>query len=219
MSLPPDEDRREASLPVEAWMRHSSNALILVLLAIGILFILVLIVYQRALLELVSRQVNADPSAGLPAASTPITGLSFPTAAAPVPVGKELVIGHVGITITRVISPADSYIGNAGFSSVAREGREYLVVDIKARCVSSSEACHLAEFDFGVEARSGRDYTAELSVNYSDLKGLFEGGEVEPGKSLGGSLIFIIQKGESGLRLIYPRMFNFGNSAEFLLGK
>ena len=36
---------------------------------------------------------------------------------------------------------------------------------------------------------------------------------------MSGSLIFIIEKGESGLILIYPRLFAFGGSAKFVLGK
>jgi Domain of unknown function (DUF4352) len=94
-----------------------------------------------------------------------------------------------------------------------------LVVDVKVHCVSSDEKCHLTEFDFGVETKSGHDYPAELTVSYSDLKGLFEGGDIDPGKSMSGSLIFVIQKGESGLTLIYPRLFAFGGSAKFILGK
>jgi hypothetical protein len=179
-------------------MRSTSNALILVLLAIGVLFIVVLIVYQRALLELVLREVNADPSAGLPVSTAPISSFSFPTAAAPVPVGKESVVGNLGIKVTRVISPADSYMGKAAFPSVLREGNEYLVVDVNVRCLSSKEKCHLTEFDFGVETRSGREYAAELSGIYSDeLGGVFEGGDIQPGKSMSGSLIFVIQKGRA----------------------
>jgi hypothetical protein len=133
--------------------------------------------------------------------------------------GQEALINDLGITVTRVISPANSYMGKTAFPSVQREGKEYLVVDIKVRCVSSREKCHVSEFDFGVETKGGRDYPAELSGSYSDLKGLFEGGEMEAGQSMSGSLIFVIEEGESGLTLIYPRLFAFGRSAKFTLGK
>jgi hypothetical protein len=36
---------------------------------------------------------------------------------------------------------------------------------------------------------------------------------------MSGSLIFVIQKGEGGLTLIYPRRFAFGGSVKVLLGK
>lgn len=163
--------------------------------------------------------LNSGQPLGLPTSMTPISGLSISTAPAPVSLGKEVVINNLGITVTRVISPADSYVGKAAFPSVLREGKEYLVVDVKVRCVSSGEKCHLTEFDFGVETKSGRDYPAELSGNYSDLKGLFEGGDIEPGKSMSGSLIFIIPKGQKSLTLIYLRLFSFGGSAKFILGK
>ncbi len=163
--------------------------------------------------------LTSDKTGRLPTSGTPVSGLSIPTAPAPVSLGKEAIINNLGIAVTRVISPADRYIGKAALPSVHSEGKEYLVVDVKVRCISSDEKCRLTEFDFGLETKGGRDYTAELGVSYSDLKGLYEGGDIEPGKSMSGSLIFAIEKGEKGLTLIYPRMFAFGGSAKLLLGK
>src|SRR5581483_7932616 len=201
-------------------MRNFPIQLIIGLFIVITIAFLSLLLFQSAWLKMIMHMVDSNQSTGLPVASTPITGFSFPTAGVPAPVGTELVVGNLGITVTRVISPANSYIGKAGFSSVPREGKEFLVVDVKARCVSSNEKCHLTEFDFGLETKSGRDYSAELSGNFSGiLKGVFEGGDIEPGKSLNGSLIFIIQKGESGLTLVYPRMYGFGNTVKFKLGK
>jgi Domain of unknown function (DUF4352) len=176
------------------------------------------IFYQRTLLLAIQYMLISGKVGGLPTSTTPISGLSFPTAPAPVAVGQEALLNDLGITVTRVIRPADSYMGKAAFPSVLREGKEYLVVDIKVRCVSSGEKCRLSEFDFGVETKGGRDYPAELSGNYSDLKGLFEGGDIEAGQSMSGSLIFVIEKAESGLTLVYPRLFAFGGSAKFTLG-
>lgn len=200
-------------------MRKSPIGLGVPVLIVGALCLFGLIFYQRAVLIAIQFMLNSGNSSGVPTSTTPISGLSIPTAPAPVAVGKEASINHLGITVTRVISPADTYLGKAAFPSVLREGKEYLVVDVKVRCVSSGEKCHLTEFDFGVETKGGGDYPAELSGNYSDLKGLFEGGDIEAGKSLSGSLIFIIEKAERGLTLIYPRLFAFGGSAKFTLGK
>lgn len=164
--------------------------------------------------------LDSNRSFGLPTSTTPIPSFSFPTVSAAVSVGKEVLINNLGITVTRVISPADQYMGKAASPSVLREGKEYLVVDIKVRCISPKENCHLTEFDFGVETKDGQEYPAELSGNYSDdLKGVFEGGDIEAGKSLSGSLVFVLPKGEKGLTLIYPRLFSFGGSAKFSLGK
>lgn len=202
-------------------MRKSSFGLSLPILIVAILCLLTIIFYQKAWLVMVQYMLLiSDKTGGLPTSEAPISGMSFPTAPAPVSVGQEAIINNLGITVTRVISPGDSYVGDAGFPSVPREGKEYLVADIKVRCVSTSEKCHLSEFDFGVQTDSGHDYAAELSGNYSDdLQGVFEGGDIAPGQSTSGALIFITQKGETGLTLIYPRMFAFGGSAKVSLGK
>jgi len=201
-------------------MRKSPIGYSIPVFIVGVLCLFGLIFYQKALLLGIQLMLNSNRPLGLPTSTTPIPGLSFSTDPAPVSVGREVIINHLSITVKRVISPADTYLGEAAWPSVIREGKEYLVVDIKVRCVSSKEKCHLTEFDFGVETKNGQEYPAELSGNYSDkLKGVFEGGDIDPGKSMSGSLIFVLAKGESGLTLLYPRLFSFGGSAKFLLGK
>jgi len=138
----------------------------------------------------------------------------------PVSQGVESFVGNLGITVMRVLNPADNYVGKAAKYSVLDTDEQYLLVDVKVRCVSAEETCRITEFDFGVESNAGRDYPAELSGNFSDdLKGMFEGGEIDPGKSASGSIIFVIKRGESGLVLYYPRMFAFGGSAKFKLSR
>jgi Domain of unknown function (DUF4352) len=200
-------------------MRKSPFGISIPLLIVAALCLFGFIFYQKALLVAIQYLLISGKAGGLPTSTTPISGVSFPTAPAPVSVGQEARINDLGITVTRVISPADSHMGKAALPSVLREGKEYLVVDIKVRCLSSGEQCHLTEFDFGVETKGGRDYPAELSVSYSDLKGVFEGGDIEAGQSMSGSLIFVIEKSDSGLTLVYPRLFAFGGSAKFMLGK
>lgn len=139
---------------------------------------------------------------------------------APVSQGTESIVGNVGITVIRVVNPADNYVGKAAKYTVLDAGDQYLLVDVKVRCVSADESCRLSEFDFGVESNAGRDYPAELSGNFSDdIKGMFEGGEIEPGKSMSGSIIFVIKRGESGLIMVYPRLFGFGGSAKLILSR
>jgi hypothetical protein len=201
-------------------MRKYTNGLIISLLVVVAVALLSLYVFQSLWLKLISRMLNSSQSAGLPTSSTPISGFSFPTHRAPASVGTELTVGNLGITVTGIVSPADAMVGKANKFNVLEKDEEYLVVYIKTRCVSKSETCRVTESDFGVQSDAGRDYAAELSGNYSDdLKGLFEGGDIPPGQNLGGSLIFIIRKGDRGLTLVYPRLFSFGDSAEFLLGK
>jgi len=201
-------------------MRNSANGLLFGLVVTAVVALLSLYFFQSAWLKLIQRMMNSSQSAGLPVSSTPISGFSFPTKRAPASLNTELKVGNLGITVTGIVSPADHLVGKTNRFNVLEKDEEYLMVYIKTRCVSKSETCRLTEFDFGVHSESGRDYPAELSGNFSDnLKGVFEGGDIKPGQSLGGSLIFIIKKGERGLTLVYPRLYSFGASAEFLLGK
>ena len=200
-------------------MRKSPNTLLLGVLLLFGLGLLCLFLFQSAWLKTVLYLVNKDQSAGLPVSSTPITGFSFPTAAAPAPIGREVPVGKLAITVRRVVRPADSAVGNANLFKSLEQDEQYLMVDINVRCTSAAETCRLTEFDFGVKTDSGRDYTAEFSSSFEGLDGLFEGGEIGSGKSLSGSLIFIIHKTDQGLKLIYPRMHGFGATAEFLLGR
>jgi uncharacterized protein DUF4352 len=201
-------------------MRNSSiGTIILTLLVVLALAIFGLLIFQGLWLKKVQQMLNSNRSSGQPVSTAAVSGFSFPTASDAVSQGVESIVGNVGITVTRVINPANSYVGKAAKYTTLDKGDQYLLVDIKVRCISSKEKCRLTEFDFGVESNAGRDYPAELSGNFSDLKGLFEGGDIEPGKSMSGSIIFVIQKGESGLVLVYPRLFNFGGSAKFTLGR
>ena len=200
-------------------MRNSSRLLINLLIA-AVLGLLSLYIFQGAWLKWVMGMMASSQSSGLPTSSTPISNFSFPTQSPAVAINTEVKINNVGITVTGIVSPANHIVGNANRFNALEKDEEYLIVYIKTRCVSTSETCRIIESDFGIESDSGRDYPAEFSVSYSDdVKGLFEGGDIPPGQNLGGSLIFIIKKGERGLTLVYPRMFGFGNTAKFLLGK
>jgi len=200
-------------------MLKSTNSLLGALVLLAALIVLVLYVFQRGGLLAIQYMLSRAQSTGLPAGSTPVSGFSFPTAQAPAGYNTELTVGNLGITVTGIVSPADHVVGTANRFNVLEKDEEYLVVYIKTRCVSKSETCRVTESDFGIESNSGRDYPAELSVSFSDLKGIFEGGDIPPGQNLGGSLIFIIKKGDKGLTLVYPRMFGFGSTARFTLGK
>jgi hypothetical protein len=203
-------------------MRKLSITLIYILLVIAALvwgFIIMFLV-QGAWLKNVQAKLNPTSFIGLPTSTTPISNFSIPTAPNPVSVGKEVLINHLGITVTSVVRPADKFVANADKTNLPPEkGKDYLMVYIKVRCVSKSETCRVTEFDFGVHSKAGHDYPAELSGNFTNIKGLFEGGDIKSGQSLAGPIFFMIDKGDRGLTLIYPRLYNFGSSAEFLLGQ
>jgi hypothetical protein len=200
-------------------MLKSTNSLIGALLLLAALIVLILYVFQRGGLLAIQYMLSQSQSTGLPAGSTPVSGFSFPKVQDPSGYNTELTVGNLGITVTGIVSPANHVVGTSNRFNVLDKDEEYLVVYIKTRCVSKSETCRIVESDFGIESDSGRDYPAEFSVSFSNLKGLFEGGALPPGQNLGGSLIFIIRKGDKGLTLAYPRLFAFGSSAKFALGK
>ena len=200
-------------------MLKSTNSLIGALLLLVALIVLVLYVFQRGGLLTIQYMLSRAQSTGLPAGSTPVSGFSFPTAQAPAGYNTELTVGDLAITVTGIVSPADHLVGTANRFNVLEKDEEYLVVYIKTRCISTSETCRVIESDFGIESSTGRDYPAEFSTSFSEIKGLFEGGDIPPGQNLGGSLIFIIKKGDKGMTLVYPRMFGFGNTVKFTLGK
>lgn len=202
-------------------MRNSSNGLIVGVLLVFGLALLSLFLYQSAWLKLISYMLNSDQSAGLPVSSTPITGFSFPTAAPAARPGTEVAVGKLAITVTRVVRPADTSVARADGHPALEIDEQFLLVDIAVRCLSTDgTVCRLTEFDFGVSNSAGRDYPAEFSSSFPGLQSIFEGGDIEPGRSLAGSLIFIIHKSDTGLTMRYPRMYNFGGpSAEFLLGQ
>ncbi len=197
-------------------MRSSSSGLLLRLLFAIILAILALVVFQGAWLALISYMLKANQSAALPV-STPMTGFAIPTRRPPAPIGTELTVGNMAITATRLVRPADSIVGAGSRYKSLKNGEQYLLVGIRVRCISMDETCRLTEFDFGLSADGGRDYTAEFSSSFDGLDGLFEAGDIQPGQSMSGDLVYMISTNDTGLMLVYPRMYNFGETAQFYL--
>jgi uncharacterized protein DUF4352 len=203
-------------------MRNLSITLIYILLVIAALIwgLVIMFLVQRAWLKNVQLKLTSTPFVGLPTSTTPISNFSIPTAPNSVSVGKEAIINKLGITVKSVVRPADKIVANADKTNLPPEpGKDYLMVYIKVRCVSKSESCRVTEFDFGVHSKAGHDYPAELSGNFTNIKGLFEGGDIKSGQSLAGPIFFMIDKVDRDLTLVYPRMFGFGTSVEFVLGQ
>lgn len=198
-------------------MRNSASGFLFGLLAAG-LMILVLALLQGGWLALISSMLKTNQSAGMPQfAAAPLRGFAIPTPAPPGRVGQEVTAGNVAFRVTRVVRPADAQVSRASLYQSLEKGQEYLLVDVSVRCRSTNESCRLTEFDFGVLSASGRETPAEFASGFSGLQ-LFEGGTIAPGRSMSGSLIFIIRRDDRGLVLYYPRGFNFGGSAEVVLG-
>jgi hypothetical protein len=188
------------------------------ILVIGL--VLLMVALARGGFALFMSYLLNNSQAGVPNfSSTQVSGFSFPTARPPGQVGDGLMVGNISLYVTGVQRPADEWVGNTASFTSLKDGEEYLRVDIFVNCRSTNESCRVSENDFGVRSVAGRDYSAEFSTMFSNLDGLFKGGEIAAGANMSGSLIFTIHKDDNGLRLFYPRFFGFGsNSAEFILG-
>jgi len=202
---------------VEVPMRNSGGLVFGGLLMV-ILGIVLLTLVQGAWLGLISHMIQANQSVRLPRFSTtPISGFSFPTPRAAGHVGEEMTSGNVAIRVTGVSRTTSARSAGVSTYQGLKKGEEYLLVGISVRCLSAKESCHLTEFDFGVRSVSGQDTPAELTSSSSGLD-VFEGGTIAPGRSMSGSLIFIVRQNDRGFKLYYPRSFAFGGSAEVILG-
>jgi hypothetical protein len=199
-------------------MRNSTGGLVLGALLTIVVGILVLTLVQDAWLGIISHMIQANQSAGLPQFSTtPVSGFSFPTPSPPGHVGEELIAGKVAIRVTEVSRATSARLAGASTYQGLERGEEYLLVGVSVRCLSTKEACHVTEFDFGVRSASGRDTSAELTSGSSGLQ-VFESGTISPGQSTSGSLVFIIRQNDRDFKLYYPRSFGLGGSAEVILG-
>jgi hypothetical protein len=196
---------------------NSTNKLVISVLIALMVGLVALFAFQSLWLKLIQNMLNASGAFDVSSDVTPVSGLSFATAPAPVGLNVEAKINHMAISVTRVVVPAN-LAGYASFSTIEQD-EQYLWVEINVRCLASAtESCRLTEYDFGVRGKSGADYPAELS-SWFDVNGLFEGGEIKPGKSMSGAMIFVVKKGDSRLTLSYPRMFAFEDEAKFILTK
>src|SRR5689334_12262432 len=119
-------------------MRNSSEKSMIVgaLLAMG-LVVLSLFLFQSAWLKIIQYLLNSSQaSSGIPISTTPISGFAFPTSPAAAPIGVESTINHLAITVTRVLLPVD-LAKYANFSTIEAD-EQYMLVDIKVRCLSTA---------------------------------------------------------------------------------
>lgn len=188
-------------------------------LLIGIgLAIFGLLLFQRVWLAMIINMVNNSPSVGMPVSTVPAGNFSLPTEDAPAYIGEERAINDMAISVTRVVRPADSPRGKSLFTSLDA-GQEYMLVGIRVRCTAADKSCRAVELDFGVSGNSRKDYTPEFSTGFDNLDGLFQGGDIAPGESMSGDLVFIVSQDDSGLKMFYPRTYGFAHTVSFWLGQ
>jgi hypothetical protein len=200
-------------------MRNSTSGLLFGLLLTVSLVVLALALVPGIWLMFISHLLKTNQSAGLPQFSqTPVSDFAFPTPRPPGHVGEEMTVGMVAIRVTGVSRASNARAAGVSTYLSLQKDEEYLLVDVSVRCLSTKESCHLTEFDFGVRSASGRDTPAEFTSSSSGLQG-FEGGTISPGRSMSGSLVFIVRQNDRGFTLYYPRGLSFGGMAEVVLGR
>lgn len=132
-----------------------------------------------------------------------------------VPIGTSQGVGSLTLVVTNVIRPANHIADEASFYTRPEPGKEYVAVDIMATCdLPPDQACTLSSMDFGASGAQGNSYGAEILT--SGVSRAFEGGELKGGKSRSGYLLFLIDRDDSGLVMLYPRMYGlFGPTRSF----
>jgi len=128
-------------------MRISTDRLVLGILIAFAVGLTRLFVFQSVWLMAVQILLKSSATPGIPVAPTFSGGLATPTAPA-----------AVGLTVTRLLRPANRVVGNTAGSSTLEGDEEHLLVDITGRCLTAGMACRLSDFDFAVYGRSGRDF-------------------------------------------------------------
>ncbi len=199
-------------------MRNSGGVFLLRLFVLTVLAVLGLTLFQGTWLAVVSYLLKNSQDTGLLVSSTEVNNFSLPTSEPPAAIGSQRTAGDVALTVTRVIRPADAKVAPGFYKSLDAD-QEFMLVGIHVACISPDKACHVTEFDFGVTGDSRQDYMAELGINFDRLNGLFQGGEISPGQSMDGDLVFIVARNDTGLVLSYPRLFAFNSSARFWLDR
>ncbi len=150
-------------------------------------------------------------------ASAPTEAMEQPTAtakalgsarSAPAPVGSEVVVDEMAISVQDVVNPADDIIakGNS-FNSDAEAGNHYIFADLSVTCEKTSdESCNLSGYEFSVINSSGVTHDPEIFV--AGVDGMFEGGEFYGGATKTGYLTFIVPDDDTGLIMKYSAILS-----------
>ena len=108
--------------------------------------------------------------------------------------GETATFGQFEVTVKSVerdYTPAKSSYLTAG------EGKEFIVVDIAVKNVGD-ESKRFSSYDLKIN-----DTGVAHSASYYDVEPSFEGGDMSPGASASGNLLFEVTKGSTDLKLQY----------------
>src|SRR5258706_9099626 len=108
-------------------MRSSEKSIVVWLLIPFAITIVVVFVFQNVWRGMVQTLMLKASQATLSVSTTPIKAISFPTAAPPVPVGRESFTGSLAIALTRVNKPSDFYVAKAAQISKIKKNPQNIV--------------------------------------------------------------------------------------------
>jgi hypothetical protein len=119
------------------------------------------------------------------------------------PVGTVVYVEDMTFEITGITRPADDIVATANvFNTAARDGQEYLFVNLNVTCeLPSEESCQFSLLNFSIVESDGSAYDAELFV--ADVPDMLEDQAFAGGEVLAGNLAFIIHQAESDPVLMY----------------
>lgn len=125
----------------------------------------------------------------------------------PAPVGSTITIDDMELQVITFTRPADSIVkaGNM-FNTDPETGKEYLFVEITAKCVKdSTESCSISVFNLKMVGSLGIKYDAEWFL--SGVEGLLEDTDFYGGTLVSGNVAFIVGIDETDLLVIYEPFF------------
>jgi hypothetical protein len=135
----------------------------------------------------------------------------------PAPVGSEVVMDDMAISVTEVISHADDLVAKGNmFNPKAEAGSHYLFANMSVTCQKSSdESCSLTGLEFSVIDSAGLNHDAELVM--AGVSGMLESGEFYGGAKKAGYVAFIVPDNDSGLILKYSGFLSLSGDAYLAL--
>jgi hypothetical protein len=121
----------------------------------------------------------------------------------PAPVGSEVVMDDMAISVTEVISPADDLVAKGNmFNSKAEAGSHYIFANISATCQKTTdETCSLSGFEFSVIDSAGLTHDPQIMI--AGVSGMLEAGDFYGEAKKTGYLAFTVPDTDTGLILKY----------------
>lgn len=92
----------------------------------------------------------------------------------------------------------------ASHSVCAAPTEQFAMVDVSVACrAAAGESYNVTESNFSLDGEAQKSYYPEFAMSLDGLNGLFDGGQIAPGESLSGDVVFVVDREAAGLTLRY----------------